>query len=140
MRQYKKMGSCLCFAAFFLFCPCACARNFRSGFSPSSCLNLCKLSNGKSRIQKWHWVCCNKSLELSSWQRCDSIAVHVVNGDNFVRLIRQKRWRERESPNQNRIDDKMFKIEFTGFLLHFYVWFYASFIPVLWLYFVFIAI
>lgn len=69
----------------------------------------------------------NKSLELSSWRRCDSIAVHVVDGDNFVRLIRQKRWWERESPNQNRIDDKMFKIEFTGFLLHFYVSFYSSF-------------
>lgn len=125
------MGSCLCFAAFFLSIRvCMCSKLQEWIFSLFLFESVQALEWEKSSHSKMALSRLNKSLELSSWQPCDSIAVHVVDGDNFVRLIRQKRWWERESPNQNRIDDKMFKTEFTGFLLHFYVWFYASFMVI----------
>lgn len=41
----------------------------------------------------------------------------------------ERRWWANVERNQ--IEDEMLYGEFTGFLLHFYVWFYVSFIPFL---------
>lgn len=68
-----------------------------------------------------------KFSELSSWQRSMWFNYRTRRQWQILEIANDGR-----TPNQNQTpDDKMFYIEFTGCLLHFYVRLYATFIPFL---------